>query len=486
MSPDPNPSETAAESDRIDAESDATDDYDGLDRPTERHGHATPDFEAARKHVLTELVRFVGRLRQEGASVPASGALEGARALAVVGFDDRDHVADALRASLLTGSGDRDAFEAEFPTFWHRLRTGIDRISTHDDSPSPDGTETDAADSPAAQLSGSDPLSDAELPSPDSEDGPETADSDVRLATGRKHATGERPDADGDDDARLYSAVGRREPVAAADVTLAETEAGAVDRFVDALSTIAGRRSRLAVAGDRIDARRALRASLGTGGTAMDLPTREAVPSELRCCLLLDVSGSVLDTIDRETLLAVAERVQNAARRGSVFLFDTDLVEATEQFDRADGDPARALRDAEIQWGGGTQIGGAFDTLRRDYPHAVDRRTVVVIVSDGLDVGDQDTLEDGITWLAGRADAIIWLNPLAVSPAYEPRSRGMATALPYVDGLFGFAAPTDLAEAARQLERYGVDGPVGYEHDPRRVRAEDGPDSQRSDGGGRE
>jgi hypothetical protein len=43
----------------------------------------------------------------------------------------------------------------------------------------------------------------------------------------------------------------------------------------------------------------------------------------------------------------------------------------------------------------------------------------------------------------------------------------MARSLPYVDGLFAFARPADLAEAARQLDRHGIGGPVGYRYDPR-------------------
>ncbi|PCR90665.1 VWA domain-containing protein [Natrinema ejinorense] len=475
MTPDRPPSGPADEPDRAEA---GAAERGGLERAT---GTGVPDFEAARNHVLTELVRFVGRLRREGATVPADGTLEAGRALAVVGLGDRKPAGDALRATLLTEPDDREIFDEAFPTFWHRLRTGLDRIATHEGGESPDG---DAGSKPEVSLETEQPEAelpaDAELPSPDSDDGP--ADVDVRISTGRRHATGERASDTGGDDARRYSPVGGREPVAVEGVSLTDDEVTAIDRFVDALATIPGRRTRLAASGDRIDARRALRSSLGTGGTAIELPTREPVPSELHCCLLIDVSGSVLDTIDRDTLLAVADRLQDTARSGSVFLFDTDLVDATEQFERAAGDPAAALHDAEIEWGGGTRIGNAFDTLRRNYPNAVDRRTVVVVVSDGLDVGDRETLETGITWLARRADAILWLNPLAVSSAYEPRSRGMATCLPHVDGLFGFAEPADLDEAARQLERHGIDGPIGYEHDRRRIGTEnDAP----TDGGDR-
>ncbi|WP_254529830.1 VWA domain-containing protein [Natrinema gelatinilyticum] len=446
-----------------------------LERPT---ASGVPDFEAARTSVLTEIVRFVGRLRREGVTVAADGTLEAARALAVVGLADRTPVADALRSTLLTEAGDREIFDAEFPTFWHRLRTGLDRIATHEGSRSTDGDGPERG--PAADLEADDgtavPSIDDEAPTPDSSDG--SSDVDVLIATGRRHATGERAVDDGEEAARRYSAVGGRQPVEADDASLSAGDDTAIDRFAAALATIPGRRTRACPDGDRVDARRALRASLGTGGTAMKLPACDPVPTELRCCLLIDVSGSVLDTVDRDALLAVAERLQERARAASVFLFDTDLVDATMEFERAGGDPAGALREAEIEWGGGTRIGDAFETLRRRHPHAVDRRTVVVVVSDGLDVGDPATLEDGITWLARRADAVVWLNPLAVSPAYEPRSRGMATCLPYVDGLFGFATPLDLTAAARQLERRGIDGPVGYEHDPRRIAAEDGGDPE--------
>jgi uncharacterized protein with von Willebrand factor type A (vWA) domain len=200
----------------------------------------------------------------------------------------------------------------------------------------------------------------------------------------------------------------------------------------------------------------------------MKLPRSAPIPNELRCCLLVDVSGSVLDTVDRGVLLSFAERLHESAREARTFLFDTALVDVTEQFGRADGDPAAALREAEIEWGGGTRIGEAFQTLRREHPYAVDRRTVVVVVSDGLDVGERDTLAEGITWLSGRSTAVVWLNPLAVSPEFEPRSRGMSTVAPYIDALFGFAGPEDLAAAAKQIERRGLGDGVGYEHDPRR------------------
>lgn len=441
---------------------------EGFDALDDRDG--APDFGAARKHLLTELVRLVAVLRNDGVTVPASGTLSAARALATVGLDDEKRVAAALRASLLSETTDAEAFEEAFPTFWHRLRGGFDRIATAPDGPeaSADGTDdTEDSDGSTGESGGdAGTLSDAEPPETDEERDGEVS---VRIPTDRRHASGDRPAQSGDSESRRYSAVGEREPVDDAIPTPQSGELAAIDRFVEAISTLPGRRHSPSEVGETVDARSALRDSLETGGAPLELPYTAPTPAELRCCLLVDVSGSVLDTVDRGALLALAERLSKRALDVRVFLFDTEFSEATAAFTRASGDPAAALQAAEIEWGGGTKIGHAFETLRRSAPHAVDRRTAVIVVSDGLDVGDPELLTDGITWLAGRSHSVVWLNPLAVSSAFEPESRGMSTVLPYVDALFGFAEAADLAEAARQIEHRGLSGRVGYEHDSRRI-----------------
>lgn len=440
----------------------------------------TPDFPAARQHLLTELIRFVEILRRDGVSVPASGVLDAARALAAVGLDDERRVEAAVRASLLSETADGDAFEEAFPTFWHRLRSGLDRIATAHDGPSPEGDEGDDGDDRGSdEAAPADDDSDGDAAEPGLLDGAEPPEMDadgdgdptVKIPTDRRHAAGDRP-TDGsreETDGRRYSAIGESALIEADVPVPSSAERAAAERFVDALSSLPGRRRHRSPTGPGVDARAALRASLQTGGAPIDLPRDAPTPSELRCCLLVDVSGSVLDTVDRSALLGLGERVASSARDARVFLFDTDLAEATAAFADSARSTADALRAAEIEWGGGTKIGDAFDDLRRTAPHAVDRRTVVVVVSDGLDVGDPDLFTQGITWLADRAAGIVWLNPLAVSPSFEPASRGMGDAAPYVDGLFGFAEAADLAEAARQIERHGLGGPIGYEHDPRRT-----------------
>ncbi|GEM_PF-553555 len=439
----------------------------GVDDPGARadvDGGAVPDFSAVRRHVIVEVIAFETRLRSGGATVSATASLDAARALGLVGLSDRGRVADALRGTFLTDHRDAELFDAQFPSFWRRLRTGIEGITGEPIESSTASTDGETPiEHPPSLETGPEETGAVPRAEPDGEE----HDRSVRLRTDRRRLTDERDPELEDVTARQYSPVGVSEHVENTQVTLEPGDVAAIDRFAGAIAAVSGRR-RHPGSGRFVDARRALRASLATGGTPLELPTRAPVVDEHRVCLLVDVSRSVLDTVDRGLLLGFTERLQTTARTGRVFAFDDGFVDVTTQFERADGDPATALREAQVTWGGGTKIGAALETLRDRHRDRVDQRTTVVLVSDGLDVGDPEALERGITWLAGRAGGIVWLNPLASSPRYEPRSRGMAACLPYVDALFGFATPDDLVEAARQLEHRGLPGPVGYEYDPRR------------------
>jgi hypothetical protein len=81
--------------------------------------------------------------------------------------------------------------------------------------------------------------------------------------------------------------------------------------------------------------------------------------------------------------------------------------------------------------------------------HLLDPRTVVVILSDGWDTGDVEVLHRAMREIRARSGRVIWLNPLLGSPGYQPLTRGMQTALPFVDV---FAAAHNL-ESLRELER---------------------------------
>ena len=76
----------------------------------------------------------------------------------------------------------------------------------------------------------------------------------------------------------------------------------------------------------------------------------------------------------------------------------------------------------------------------------VGRDTVVMIASDGLDVGAPDMLRDAMRELHRRSAGVVWLNPLLETEGYEPTATGMSAARPYVTT---FTSVNDQAGLAR-------------------------------------
>ena len=77
------------------------------------------------------------------------------------------------------------------------------------------------------------------------------------------------------------------------------------------------------------------------------------------------------------------------------------------------------------------------------------RGAVVVIFSDGLELGDPADLGRQMWLLRRTCHRIIWVNPLAGDERYQPLAGGMQAALPYTDQFMPghtLAALEDLAD----------------------------------------
>jgi uncharacterized protein with von Willebrand factor type A (vWA) domain len=144
---------------------------------------------------------------------------------------------------------------------------------------------------------------------------------------------------------------------------------------------------------------------------------------------VLDVSGSMADYA--RALVLFARAALQADERWEAFCFGTRLTRITKTVACANANDALRRAAGEVaDWSGGTRIG---DALRRLTRTNVVRGSVVVVCSDGLDVGDPELLRAEIARLARLAHRVVWLNPLKADPAYEPLARGMRSALPHVD-----------------------------------------------------
>jgi uncharacterized protein len=197
------------------------------------------------------------------------------------------------------------------------------------------------------------------------------------------------------------------------------------------------------------DLRRTLRRSFRTAGEPVERAWRERRRRRRRLVLLLDVSGSMADY--SRALVLFARAALQADARWEAFCFGTRLTRVTKTLGAAD--PKEALRraaDEVVDWNGGTRIGAALRALSRTN---VARGSVVVICSDGLDVGEPELLRDEMARLARLAHRIVWLNPLKEDPAYEPLARGMRAALPHVDD---FASGHNLASLEAVAEKLSL------------------------------
>jgi uncharacterized protein len=190
------------------------------------------------------------------------------------------------------------------------------------------------------------------------------------------------------------------------------------------------------------DLRRTLRRSFRTGGEPLELSFRARRRRPRRLVLVLDVSGSMADY--SRALLVFAHAALRADRRWEAFCFGTRLTRVTRELAVARPDEALERAAAEVvDWNGGTRIGECVKQLLDEYGHrGLVRGAVVVLCSDGLEVGDPSLLAEQMARLSRLAHRVIWLNPLKGDPAYEPLARGMHAALPYVDV---FAAGHNLA-----------------------------------------
>jgi uncharacterized protein with von Willebrand factor type A (vWA) domain len=194
------------------------------------------------------------------------------------------------------------------------------------------------------------------------------------------------------------------------------------------------------------DLRRSLHRAVSSGGEILSLARRTRPVEAPRLVVLCDTSGS-MDACAR-FLLAFVLALRRAARSTEVFAFNTELVRLTPWLAPGRLGPTLDRLAASVpDWAGGTRIGDCLARFVADHlPRRVDDRTVVVILSDGLDRGEPETLRAAMRAVHARARKVVWLNPLLGDPRYEPTARGMETALPFVDA---FLPAHDLASLER-------------------------------------
>jgi uncharacterized protein len=182
----------------------------------------------------------------------------------------------------------------------------------------------------------------------------------------------------------------------------------------------------------RIDMSGTARRSVSHGGEPIELAFRKRRRTQPRLVLLLDVSRSM--NLYSFFFLRLARALQGAHVDTQVYIWHTRLSGVSDAL--GDPDPWRAqerLQMLSAGWAGGTRIGDCLAEFERYHSQLVHKRTALVVVSDGYDTGNPQTLSAVLQRLRRRARRIVWLNPLVGRPDFSPSAGGMQAALPHID-----------------------------------------------------
>ena len=193
-----------------------------------------------------------------------------------------------------------------------------------------------------------------------------------------------------------------------------------------------GRRLRRDRRGDRLDMRATLRRAYRTAGDPVHRAHRRHAERPRRVVLIADVSGS-MEPYARVYLHLMRGAVR--ALGSEAFVFATRLTRLTRQLAAGGPDYAYAkVADATPDWAGGTRIGAALTRFLNDHGRrGIARGAIVVIVSDGWEIGDPHEVGEAMRRLGRLAHHVIWVNPRSAAAEFQPLAGGMAAALPHVD-----------------------------------------------------
>ena len=199
------------------------------------------------------------------------------------------------------------------------------------------------------------------------------------------------------------------------------------------------------------DLRATLHSSLRTAGEPLHRRWRAPTQRPRQVVLVCDVSGSMAPYA--RMLLQYMHACVAAQRRVEAFAFGTRLTRITQELAGRDHDLALDRAAAVVtDFSGGTRIGAAIAELNRTHGRRIGRGAVVIVLSDGWDRGEPEQLDAEMARLRLAAYRLVWLNPLAAHPDYQPLARGMQAAVPHTDRLLAGNSLASLEELATMLE----------------------------------
>ncbi len=353
-------------------------------------------------HLAAHIVSFASALRRLGLLVGSQQIADAATAIDILGLRRKEDVRQAFSCTFVSRSEDRDIFDLAFDAFWRAQSGGIALPGLRPAQPAPTPKQL----SRVLDTLGS--STDAEH---------------------RKRSRQLRPDA-----TLTYSAVEalRKKDFAAFTPRELEEAVALLRRLRWRADMMPVRRLKTGPEGRRFHLPSTLRRNLGRGAEILELGRRGPIRRMRPIVVLCDISGS-MERYSR-MLLHFMHVVTSGFQRVESFVFGTRLTRVTRFLRVRNVDEAlQVAAKAVDDWGGGTRIGECLKEFNFRWLRRVLRSSgVVVLISDGIDRGDQRLLADEMARLRRSCHRLMWLNPLLGYEAYQPLTRGMRAALPHV------------------------------------------------------
>jgi uncharacterized protein with von Willebrand factor type A (vWA) domain len=350
---------------------------------------------ASSDSVTGAILRFTHMARQKGLNVGLQEAQEALEIGALGLIANKRAFRYALKAIFCCTEDDGVVFDSLFDTYWQHLGDEDPRIHYQKDI-----TYADNQGSLALMGHG---------------EGPEESISDTKTVSGAS----------------------RTERLRKTDFAkVAEVDAAFLEEIIAQLVRQLSMRLKKRYKRDRrgiVHMRATIRHSISRGGTFVDLIRKYKKKQKFRLVVLLDVSGSM----DKYSfyLLRFAWALRSRFQSVETFVFSTTLVRVSDVLSDGDiGGMLASLSRVVHNWSSGTRIGDCLYDFNRKYGKRVlNGRSIVIILSDGLDTGEPELLTEQLEVIRRRTKKIIWLNPLKGMEGYAPEARGMRAALPEVD-----------------------------------------------------
>jgi uncharacterized protein len=203
------------------------------------------------------------------------------------------------------------------------------------------------------------------------------------------------------------------------------------------------RRRRVHPSGRAVALRETIAASRRTGWEALELSRTRGVLRPRPLTLVVDVSQSM-----QPYAAAYLHLMRTLARTGraETFAFSTSLTRLTPALRHRSATVAmqRATEQVVDRYGG-THLASSLAALLASRHGNALRGGVLVVASDGWDSDDPAMLVRTLARIRLRAHRVVWLNPRAAAPGFEPLVGSMAAALPFCDAFL----PAHTARAMR-------------------------------------